>query len=382
MPLNFTGPIVMKLVAIEKALKELKNGKSVILTDHSDEVRGCFVTSAENSDSDMINEMIFYGRSPIQLAMSREQFTRLDLPLDEVQHENSQISINSSNGIGSGMSAIDRNFTIKTAASAEAQPKDIVSPGHIFPVDVVEGGCLVKPMFAEAASDLVRLAKQGESAVVCKILNETGVHADSKQLQTMAEELGLAICSIHDLIEYRFRHEPLVERINIVDLPTEYGKFRLHVYKAMFDSSRGIDLALTFGKDTFSDEDIPLVRVHSEWSIANIVNRLSFEEGSYLNRAMKKVSESGGPGAIIFLRNTPEQHTNSLFNHEKKPTDIWIENGRLKTLSPMGNNMSYGFGAQILRDLGVKKMNILSNKGATFKGIDKYGLEILDQIPF
>lgn len=371
----------MKLATIEKALKELKNGKSVILTDHSDGVKGCFVTAADNSEAEKINEMIFYGRSPIQLAMSRDQFTRLDLPV-ESSEENGRLTINSSHGIGSGMSAVDRNFTIKTASNSEAAPKDISSPGHIFPVDVAEGGCLVKPMFAESACDMVRLAKQGDSAVVCDILNESGEHANSEQLETMASELGLLICSIHDLIEYRFRNEPLVERINIVDLPTEYGNFRLHVYKARFDSSRGIDLALTFGKDTFLDDDIPLVRVHSEWSIANIVNRLSFKEGSYLNRAMKKVSENGGPGAIIFLRNTPEQHTNSLFNHEQKPTDIWKENGHLKTLSPMGNNMSYGFGAQILRDLGVKKMNILTNKGATFKGIDKYGLEILEQIPF
>lgn len=372
----------MKLTEIDKAINELKNGKTVILTDHSDGVKGCFVIAAGKTEAEVINQMIFYGRSPIQLAMSKEQFGRLDLPTEETEDDSRHVTINASHGIGSGMSAADRSFTIKTAANLDAQPKDIVSPGLIVPVDVVEGGCLVKPMFAESACDLVRLAEQGDSAVVCDILNEKGEHADSDQLTIMAEELGLSICSIHDLIEYRFRNEPLVERINIVDLPTEYGKFRLHVYKARFDTSRGIDLALTFGKDVFTDEDVPLVRVHSEWSIANIVNRLSFEEGSFLNKAMKKVSESGTVGAIIFLRNTPEQHTNSLFNHQKKPTDIWIENGHLKTLSPMGNNMSYGFGAQILRDLGVKKMNILSNKGTTFKGIDKYGLEILEQIPF
>ena len=373
----------MKLAAIDKALNELKNGKSVILTDHSEPaVRGSFVIAADNSDPDTVNQMIFYGRSPIKLAISKEQYARLDLPDDESAQGSMQVSINASHGIGSGMSAADRNFTIKAASNNSARPKDIVSPGHVFPIEVIEGGCLVKPLFAEAACDLVRLSGQGESAVICDILNESGEHANEGELEILAAELSLPICSIHDLIEYRFRHEPLVERINIVDLPTEYGNFRLHVYKARFDSSRGIDLALTFGKDIFEENDIPLVRVHSEWSIANIVNRLSYEEGSFLNKAMKKVSESGGVGAIIFLRNTPEQHTNSLFNHQKKPTDIWLENGYLKTLSPMGSNMSYGFGAQILRDLGVKRMNILSNKETTFKGIDKFGLEILEQIPF
>lgn len=373
----------MKLVAIEKALKELANGKSIILTDHSDPgVKGCFVASAKNSGAETINQMIFYGRGLIELAMPKEQFTRLDLPIDNTQETGMKISIDASEGISAGISASDRNHTVKTASALDAQPTDIVSPGHIFPVDVDEGGCLVRPLFADAACDLVRLAKQGDSAVICDILTEQGEHAGDKELVELAKELDLVICSIHDLVEYRFTNEPLVERINIVDLPTEYGNFRLHVYKARFDSSRGVDLALTFGKDTFTEDDIPLVRVHSEWSIANIVNRLSFEEGSFLNKAMKKVSESGGVGAIIFLRNTPEQHANSLFSDDKKPTDIWLEDGKLKTLAPMGNKMSYGFGAQILRDLGVKKMNILSNKDATFRGIDKFGLEILEQIPF
>jgi len=372
----------MNFVAIENALKDLENGKSIILTEHSDGVKGCFVTAAKNSSSDVINQMIFYGRGLVQLAMPKEQFTRLDLPLNNFHETGMQLSIDASNGIGAGISAADRDHTIHSASSTEASPEDVVSPGHVYPVDVEEGGCLVRPLFAEAACDLVRLADQGESAVICDILNEKGEHAGTEGLLKLAKELDLSISSMNDLVEYRFTNEPLVERINIVDLPTEYGKFRLHVYKARFDSSRGIDLALTFGKDTFSDEDVPLVRVHSEWSIANIVNRLSFEEGSFLNKAMQKVSESGGVGAIIFLRNTPEQHANSLFSHEKKPTDIWIEDGRIKTLSPMGNKMSYGFGAQILRDLGVKKMNILSNKGTTFRGIDKYGLEILEQIPF
>ncbi|NQZ60485.1 MAG: 3,4-dihydroxy-2-butanone-4-phosphate synthase, partial [Lentisphaeraceae bacterium] len=259
---------------------------------------------------------------------------------------------------------------------------DIVSPGHIYPVETEDGGCLVRPFLSDAAKDLVRLSETGEMAVICDILNDQGDFADEVGLEKLADELELNICSIHDLVEYRFTREPLVERLNTVDMPTEYGNFRLHVYKARFDHSRGIDLALTFGTDTFDEDDIPLVRVHSEWSIANIVNRLSFDEGSFLNRAMKKVSECGGVGAIIFLRNTPEQHANSLFHTEKKPTDIWVEDGRVKTLCPMGDKMSYGFGAQILRDLGVRRMNILTNKEAHFEGIDKYGLEILEQIHF
>ena len=373
----------MKLASIDKALKEIKSGKMIILSDHSDPgVRGCFVSPAVNSSAEQVNQMIFYGRGLISLAMPRDWFAKVDLPVNFDGSREVQTSIDASHGVSTGMSASDRSFTIKTAASCDVHPSDLKTPGYVYPVDVVDGGCLVRPMPADAASDLVRLAGFSQSAVFCDILNERGEYAAGDELTKLAEELGVSICSIHDLVEYRFINEPLVERLNSVDLPTEYGDFRLHVYKAMFDSSRGVDLALTFGKDTFDENDEPLVRVHSEWSIANIVNKLSLKEGSYLNKAMQTVSGSGKPGVIIFLRNTPEQHTNSLFTQSKKPTDIWQEDGQLKTLSPMGNNMSYGFGAQILRDLGVKKMKLLSNKGATFRGIDKYGLEILEQIPF
>jgi len=368
----------MKLVSIDKTLSDLQSGKMIVLTDHSAPgTRGCFVMAATKSTADKINKMIFYGRGLISMPMTREHLHQLGLPV-----ETSGISIDARRGISAGISPDDRNHTVQVASFADAKPGDIVTPGHIYPVEAEDGGCLVRPLFADAAKDLIRLAELGETAVICDILNEQGSFADEADLEKLAAELELNICSIHDLVEYRFVREPLVERINTVDMPTEYGNFRLHVYKARFDHSRGIDLALTFGCDTFSEDAVPLVRVHSEWSIANIVNRLSFDEGSFLNRAMKAVSESGGVGAIVFLRNTPEQHTNSLFHSEKKPTDIWLEQGRLKTLCPMGAKLSYGFGAQILRDLGVCKMNILTNKETHFAGIDKYGLEILEQIPF
>ena len=372
----------MKNVTIKQSLEELTNGRLLILTDDSPGGRrGCFIMPAEDSTAEKINQMSFYGRGLISLAMPREKFYQLGLPLQE-EKSGVHISFDAAENIGAGISANDRNTTIKTACHPKAEPRDIKQPGHIFPVEAEDGGSLVRPLFADAAIDLVRLAGLGNCAVVCDILDSTGEFAGAETLNKLAEELNIKLCSIHDIVEYRFLREPLVERLNTVNLPTDYGDFRLHVYKARFDSSRGIDLALTCGKETFDADDIPLVRVHSEWSIANIVNRLSFEEGSYLNRAMKKLADSKEPGVIVFLRNTPEMHTNSLFKHEEKPTDIWIEKGRLTTLSPMGRSMSYGFGAQILRDLGVRKMKILSNKGKSFQGIDKYGLKIVEQIPF
>jgi 3,4-dihydroxy 2-butanone 4-phosphate synthase / GTP cyclohydrolase II len=369
----------MSFASIEAVLQDLATGRLAILVDTSGSGhRASFVMPASSSTPDKINQMIFYGRGLISLAMTRRRFRQLDLPLDA----NSQISIDAVKEVTAGISALDRSHTIKVAGAVDATPEDIKTPGHVFPVEIEEGGCLVRPALADAAYDLIRLSMNEETAVFCEILNEKGEYISISQLDRLASELGIKCCSLYDLVEYRFLKEPLIENINTVDLPTEYGNFRLHVYKSRFDKSRGVDLALTFGKDRFDDDDVPLVRVHSEWSIANIVNRLSDPEGSYLNKAMKRVSDSGGVGAIVFLRNTPEQHTNSLFTQDKKPTDIWSENGRLKTLAPMGRNMSYGFGAQILRDLGIRSMSLLTNSDASFTGLDKYGLNIVEQVPF
>ena len=367
------------MISTEAAISHLKEGKMVILTDGSDsDKRGCFVLPADFSTPDHINKMIFYGRGLISLVMNRNKFQELDLPLDSTD----KVSFDAVEVMGSGISALDRSTTIKIANSLHAQPSDISRPGHIFPVEAEVGGTLVRPTLKDAAYDLIRLGGIGQCAVVCDILNQEGDYATESDLTNLSQELSLSCCSVQEMVEYRFQNEPLVENINTVDMPTEYGKFRLHVYKSRFDKSRGIDLALTYGTDTFKEDDLPLVRVHSEWSIANIVNRLSNDQGSYLNMAMKAVADSGDVGAIVFLRNTPEQHTNSLFHQEKRPTDIWSENGRLRTLSPMGKSMSYGFGAQILRDLGVRKMRLLANKDITLTGLDKYGLEIVEQVRF
>ncbi|MCM8535353.1 MAG: 3,4-dihydroxy-2-butanone-4-phosphate synthase [Lentisphaeraceae bacterium] len=369
----------MSHISTEAAISQLKEGRMLILQDSSGaNPRGCFVLPADFSTPDEINKMIVYGRGQISLVMGKTKYKDLDLPLNSED----QVSFDAKDVMGTGISALDRNTTIKVASAAHAQLDDIKRPGHIFSIEAEEGGCLVRPTVADAAFDLIRLGKIGECAVVCDILNQNGDYASLDELEKLSKELSLPTCSVHEIVEYRVQNEPLVENINIVDMPTEYGNFRLHVYKSKFDKNRGVDLALTFGADRFSEDDIPLVRVHSEWSIANIVNRLSNDHGSYLNLAMKTVADAGGVGAIVFLRNTPEQHTNSLFNNDKRPTDIWKEDGKIRTLSPMGKSMSYGFGAQILRDLGVRKMKLLANKDVSLSGLDKYGLEIVEQVRF
>ncbi|MEN9362404.1 MAG: hypothetical protein RL095_3939 [Verrucomicrobiota bacterium] len=232
-------------------------------------------------------------------------------------------------------------------------------------LEIPQGGCLIQDSVAAAAADLCRLA--------CGVPKGLAVE--------VSQNPGYPSCAVTDVIEHRLRNESLVSRINSVNMPTAYGNFRLQVYSTHFDPARGIDLALTSGGDGFAEDQVVTVRVHSEWSVANIVNRLAHEDGSSLNRAMERIASSGEPGAIIFLRNTPEQAVHSaLFRHGQRPCDFWIEKGQIRTLAP--EHMSFGIGAQILRDLGIRKIKLLNNAPVDASRLACYGLELVAQESF
>jgi 3,4-dihydroxy 2-butanone 4-phosphate synthase/GTP cyclohydrolase II len=200
-----------------------------------------------------------------------------------------------------------------------------------------------------------------------------------EELEELGKALGMKVYTIRDLVDYRLRTEPAVEKLETSDLPTEYGFFQLHVYRPRHGHTNDVYLALTLGQDRFQN-DTPLVRVHAEWSVLNILGRLSSPEGSRLNVAMKAVAESGC-GAVLFLRHSPTPHSTSPFSTQEIPSDIWQRGERLQTIGAMDPNTGYGLGAQILRDLGIQKMTLLSNSDLTFKGIGNYGLEIVDRQP-
>lgn len=369
---------------IENAISEIAAGKLIILVDDDHrENEGDLVFAAEKCTPELVNAMMCYGRGLICQPMSAEDTRRLNLPqqvyTNEAQLQTAfTVSIDAAKGIGTGISASDRCKTILAACSSNAKASDLVRPGHIFPLEAKDGGCLVRPGHTEASVDLVRLAGLKSQAVICEILNDQGEASNKKELFELGEALGLHVYRIKDLINYRLKKEPVIKKIESVQLPTDYGAFNLSVYQNTLDAKNEIYLALTHGEEKF-DSEVPLVRVHSEWSIISLVNRLSHESGSRLNVAMKKIVKYGC-GVVLFLRHTPEVSDN--WNTKCFPADILKKNDILQPAGGPAPNMGYGIGAQILKELGVKKMKILSNSDFSFKGIGNFDLEISEKVPF
>ncbi|MDD7984870.1 3,4-dihydroxy-2-butanone-4-phosphate synthase [Lentisphaera marina] len=360
---------MQELKDIDKALQEIKAGQCVIVAD---EANYFLMFAAPACTSAYVTFMMNECRGQVQIALKKSS------PLNSTLNRQT-FELNSS--LKTGINANDRCHGILRMLDENVVAEDFVSPGFFKVNWISHGAVLVKPGIAEAAYDLARLADYPEGAVFCQLLDDQANSLSKTQVKDFAKNNDMAITDLNDIIEYRLIKEPLVEALNIVNMPTDYGDFRLHVYNVIYDPARGIDLVLTCGKDKFEEDETVLVRVHSEWSIGNIVNRLKNEEGSSLNRAMKQVADEGC-GVIVFLRNTPEQAANSgLFTKSKRPTDIWIEDGEVKTLKPQ-DGMAYGLGAQILRDLGVRKMKLMSNSPASFTGINNYGLEIVEQVNY
>ncbi|WDE97007.1 3,4-dihydroxy-2-butanone-4-phosphate synthase [Lentisphaera profundi] len=354
---------------IELALKEIREGQCVIVAD---EKKYFLIFAAAACTSAYVNFMMNDCRGQVQIALKKS--SPLNSSLNRQTYE-----FNST--LKTGINANDRCHCILRMLDDAAMADDFSSPGFLTVNWISHGAVLVKPGIEDAAYDLARLADYSEGAVYCQLLDEKANSLSEDQVSDFAEKHSFKLIDLNDIIEYRLIKEPLVEALNIVNMPTDYGEFRLHVYNVIYDPARGIDLVLTCGKDKFSEDETVLVRVHSEWSIGNIVNRLKNDEGSSLNRAMKQVADEGS-GVIVFLRNTPEQAANSgLFSNSKRPTDIWMEKGEVKTLRPQGG-MAYGLGAQILRDLGVRKMRLMSNSPSDFVGINNYGLEIVEQVKY
>ena len=359
----------------ERAIEDLSKGQLIIVQDAHVSL---LVFVAAFCSPEYMNTMMNRCRGDITFAMPGGRARALNFVNES---NDGYVSVDVREGSQSGMSSNDRSHTILRLLSASVCEADFRRNGNVKIHPVSNGASLVRPGVVEAAYDLARISGHEEGAVYCELLDETGNPSGQEEIQSLVEEYDLQTVSLNEVIEYRLNNEPLVEQLNVVDMPTCYGDFRLHVYNVIYDPARGVDLALTCGKEKFSEDEVVLVRVHSEWSISNIVNRLTYDEGSFLNQAMKEVSEAGS-GVIVFLRNTPEQATHpSIFSDALKPNDIWMENGRVKTLQPP-NGMSYGLGAQILRDLGVRKMRLLSNSPVAFEGIQNYGLEIVEQVNF
>ncbi len=369
----------MALNTTEEIIEDLRAGRMVIIMDDEDrENEGDLLLAADRVTPEAINFMARYGRGLICLTLTRERCERLRLPLmvsdNQAPHSTAfTVSIEAAEGITTGISAADRAVTVRAAVAPDAEPNDVVQPGHIFPVMAQPGGVLVRAGHTEAGCDLARLAGFEPAAVIVEILNDDGTMARRPDLEAFAAEHGIKIGTIADLIHYRVRTEKAVTRVCECDLPTAHGTFRLNAYRDHIDGD--IHLALTLGE--IAPERPTLVRVHIQNTLCDLFGTQHNACGWPLQSVMAQIA-AAGHGVIVVLRN--RDGAADLLARLKDLTlhdgDDLIPVRRPKDRSEL---RTYGIGAQILSDLGVRKMRVMSAPRA-MHAISGFDLEVVEYV--
>jgi len=369
--------------SVEEAAADIASGKMIIIVDDEDrENEGDLVCAAEKVTPEIINFMAKYGRGLICLSLTEERCDELNLPM-QVQDNNSKfgtaftVSIEAREGVTTGISAADRARTILTAVNPNTKPSDLVRPGHVFPLRARKGGVLVRPGQTEASVDIARIAGCYPAGVICEIMNDDGSMARLPDLEKFALEHNLKIISVADIVRYRIEKETLVRRVVETDLPTKYGLFRAILYENIINGE--IHLAMVMG-DILNATEPVLVRVQTENITFAMFGCKLGEAGLAMSSSLEKISRTG-KGVILYLRQ--REHNLDLI-HQLKTYAVMQEKGldfqSAKEETGYGKNRDYGIGVQILKDLGLKKIKLLTNHPPRITALDAFGLEIVEVV--
>jgi 3,4-dihydroxy 2-butanone 4-phosphate synthase/GTP cyclohydrolase II len=373
----------MGLASIPEAIEDIKAGKFVIVVDDEDrENEGDLVMAAEKVTADAINYMAVHARGLICMPITGERLDELHIPMMASNNTSKlgtafTISVEAKEGTSTGISAADRARTVQVLIDPKTRPEDLVMPGHTFPLRAKDGGVLVRMGQTEATVDLARLAGLYPAGVCCEIMNEDGTMARMPQLEVIAGKLGLKIISVADLIAYRYRHERLIQRVAEAKLPTPYGEFTVIAYKSRTDPDE--HLALVMG-DVATDDPV-LVRVHSQCLTGDVFHSLRCDCGEQVEMAMRRIA-GDGRGVLLYMR----QEGRGIGIHNKIKAYALQDKGMdtVEANIELGfkpDHRDYGIGAQILADLGIRNMRLMTNNPKKMSGLESYGLKIAEQLP-